>query len=377
MKVHIVDNNCFSSLDPHRVAQHLLANGWTERKRLDEQTLILEGKKGDTVTRLRIPLDRSFVDFDEGMGRVIRDLASSESRSQLEVLDDLSTVTFGDVIRFTTYDQKNRSAITIPISDGIALVEKAKRTATAAALSTDAKRAVFPNYRPPTVAEYLDSVRLGQSETGSYKIKLISPLPLQPDLLPTDVAPFERKVVITLMDSLFALNKVSKQELKKGEYRFEPFSEVVSEGVSANLCEALTDSRPKEHHRPIGISVTWSSVINAPKSSTGSIDFDPSVLFFVEQAGKDFRERNPEKVSLRGMVKTLSKDKKRIPKIVVIGVIDDRFRSVQIDLLDQVSHHIAVEAYENDKEIVLSGTLRREGGIFRLDEPNNLRFVEN
>ena len=71
------------------------------------------------------------------------------------------------------------------------------------------------------------------------------------------------------------------------------------------------------------------------------------------------------------MVKTLSKDKKRNPKIVVIGVIDDRFRSVQIDLLDPISLHTALEAYENDKEIVVGGTLRREGGIFRLDVPTN------
>lgn len=376
MNVEIVDSKSFSSLEPLKIERYLLANGWEEQTRTEDQVVILETKKSGQLARIWLPLDRGFEDFDEVMGRVIRAIAKAETRSQLEVLEDFSTIAIGDVIRLTTFDRKNRESTTIPISDGIALIEKAKRIATAAALSTESKKPVFPTYRPPTVSDYLDSVRLGQTETGSYKIKLISPLPLQPDLIPNEKAPFERSVVITLMESLFALKQVSTDALRTGRYQFEAFMEAVNEGVSANLCEAVTDSRPKEFHRPIDISVTWSSVIQASRSSTEHVEFDPSVLFFVEKAGKDFRERHPELVSLRGMVRTLTKDKKGLnKKIVVIGVIDDRFRSVHIDLEDPKMHDVAIEAYKEEREIVIHGILRRVGKAFKLDRPEGLRYV--
>src|SRR5262249_6142145 len=161
------------ALDPKLIERYLKANGWSQRERSDRGFSIWGSKSGKRTGRVWLPENDEFVDFNEGVARLVKDVASFEDRSQLEVFEDLNTIALGDVIRLTTFDPKNRESTTIPISDGLALVEKAKRITTAAALSTDLKRPVFSTYRPPTVAEYLENVRLGQTEKGSYKIKVI------------------------------------------------------------------------------------------------------------------------------------------------------------------------------------------------------------
>lgn len=373
MKVEILDAEAFSGLDPEIVQRYLRSNGWSEEERSENGFSIWQTADRDRLARVWLPLDKEFIDFEEGIQRLVREFASFEEKSQLEVLEDLNTIALGDIIRLTTFDLTNRASTSIPILDGVALVEKAKRIATAAALTVDEKKPVHSTYRPPTVAEYLDKVRLGQTERGSYRIKLISPLPIQPSLLEDQVAPFERRVVTTLMDSLDALKIVSKEALRKGRYRFESFREAVEQGVSANLCEALTDQRSTQPQRPIQISVSWSDVVKAPKTSAGTIEFDSNVLYFVEQAGKDFREHHPERVVLRGLVGALKKDSRkrgiRARSIVVVGLIEDRFRSVHIELGDRDAYDRAIDAHKAEKEVLFSGILVRKGTYFKLNQP--------
>jgi len=376
MKVEILDDKVFASLDTNIIERYLRTHGWTTKEVSAEGFSIWESKLKKKFARVWLPIDKDFLDFNEGIGRLVKDVASFEDRSQLELFEDLNTVAVGDVVRLTTYDRRNRESTTIPISEGLTLVEKAKRMATAAALSTESRQAIFSPYRPTEVAEYLASVRLGQTEKGSYKIKIISPLPIQAQLPHIEDVPFERRVITTLMESLDALKTVSKDAQKKGRYQFEAFREIVSHGVSANLCEALTESDKNRYQQPIDVQVTWSTAITAPTSSIKHVDFDANVLYFVEKAGRDFREHHPERIILRGIVTTLKKvpkKKGRIPKsIVVVGIVDDRFHTVHIDLDDPVLYDTAIDAHREEKEITFSGIIRRKGTYFSLDQPEVL-----
>jgi hypothetical protein len=58
--------------------------------------------------------------------------------------------------------------------------------------------------------------------------------------------PFERRAIETLMQGLGTLQQVALETEKKGTFYFERFQEVVSEGVSANLCEAVIGGKSED-----------------------------------------------------------------------------------------------------------------------------------
>jgi hypothetical protein len=103
-------------------------------------------------------------------------------------------------------------------------------------------------------------------------------------------------------------------------------------------------------------------------------------LPFIEQAGRDFRESNPENVTLRGFVLRLEKPrpgrKKDPRKIVVFALVDDRYRSVHINLQNTEFYNLAIDAHKEGKEVMVDGVLKREGIVFHLDDPRNLRPIQ-
>jgi hypothetical protein len=150
MNVEIIDSKNFSSLDPQKVQKFLLSNGWIEKKVVSGGIAILENRDPQESALLRLPLETAFVDFADSMGRLVKDLANLQGRSPLEVLEDLNTIGEGDVVRLSTFDPINRSSTSIPLIDGLELIEQAKRMATAAALSTKEKNPYSTKAEIPT-----------------------------------------------------------------------------------------------------------------------------------------------------------------------------------------------------------------------------------
>lgn len=179
MKVDILDLDVFGSLKPENIASYLRGQNWTRHGTAgpDDDIEIWDRRAKKEVFRVRIPQNRSFVDFDESLGLAVKTIANASGRSQLEILNDLETVGIGDVVRLSTHDPRNPSSTTIPLIVGVDLFERARKLASAAALAAESPKPVYSTYRSKTVSNYLDTVRLGQTEQGSYRIKLISPLP--------------------------------------------------------------------------------------------------------------------------------------------------------------------------------------------------------
>lgn len=383
MKIDILEHEVFDSVDYTVLARYLTAQSWNIQSDSLPGASIWD-KQTPTGARFRVwlPQDRRFADYSESMARVIRTVAESENRSQLQVLEDLETITIGDVIRVRTVDEFSQFSGTLSLFDGIQLLNQARNMVTAAALAAIEKREVYGSRRPLQVNDYVDSVRVGQTERGSYLVKLISPVDpsklrqLGIDNIAPDMAPFERRVVVTLLRALRSLETVATQSYQRGRYFFEPFREIVQEGVSANLCEAIAGSVDVSttRYRPIAVNVSWSYALGMSESGDAHVSFQPDVLPFVARAAQEFRARNPEEVFLRGYVNSLRRDKKGDPNTIsVLSYIDDKLRSVRMTLQED-SYTTAIRAHENDYEVSVMGVLKREGRWFTLESPVNFHI---
>ncbi len=377
MRVEILEEAVFGALNPQAIEKYLEAQNWKIFKRIEDEVSLWDNYNANGEKfRVLLPLNKSLQDFCQSMGRVVRILSVFENRSQLHILEDFSTLVIGDVVRLKSQDVLNSISGTLPIDDGVSLIQQSRDLVSAAACAAIEPKPVFPSRKPTQATDYVKKTRLAQTERGSYIIKLISPLPPKQLSLPEikGPPPYERKVVNTLMKSLEALNSAATQVRKKGAFYFRPFQEIVSEGVSANLCEAIAD--PETTYRPIEISVTWSYALKSKEITPDKVSFSVGSMPYIVEAAKRFREENPEEVNLTGYITTLHREETQGDgEITLACLIDSRQCKVKIELNEQ-NYNIAIRAHKKGAKIFCQGTLERKGNFYILKKITDFHVLE-
>lgn len=382
MKVDILDYEGFVSYNPTEIEKYLAAKHWREIRRDERTVSIWELIDSTSKYRVWLPLDVTLEDYGIAVGRLIKTVAQAENRSQLQLIEDLDTVGIGDVIRAATWDTMNRESSSIPFDDGAVLLKRARNMTYAAACATLEKKAVFSYRSPSQVASFMDRLRLGQTERGSYLVKVISPIrePLHHAQLSLPTVetpiPFERRVVVNLVRSLDVLKKVAEDTTKRGRFYFESFQELVPEGISANLCEAVALGEDPKRFHPLEVSVSWSYALETANNLFDkTISFNRDMIPYIAEAARTFRERNPQEIILTGFVTTLSRELGSNPgSIRVVGRVEGQVRSIRMTLLGD-TYNIAIRAHENELEVACEGNLIKEGPFFTLQNPRNFRIL--
>ena len=381
----VLDNEIFAALSPTKIERYLANTGWRESRRTPGEVSIWEKESsGDNKVRVWVPLNQEFGDYNESVSRLVKAVSAAENRSQLYLLEDLDTVAVGDVVRVKTRDRYNKASSSILMDVGFTLFTQAERMTSAAACAVFEKRAVFPVRRPTRVIEYMRDLRIGQTERSSYVIKLISPINISPikdeadehslfemASLPLREDPFERRVIISLMESLDALYRISNEAKRRGLFYIEGYQEGISAGISANLCEAISLAPNGGLYNPIEISVNWSYAIKPPSNGFLTYTFEPEVMPYIVEAAYQLRLRNPEEVTLKGFITTLRRKKIGDPNIVTLY---DGSKNVRITL-SEADYNEAIHAHENDAPVSVNGVLKKEGNFYTLENPENFHIV--
>jgi hypothetical protein len=375
----IHDPDVLRALGPLDVAAYLRTNGWREVSRL--------GDKGAVWTRIPaegeafevlLPLRRDVGDFVARMAETLRTLEAVEERSQIEILRDLSS-TSADVIRIRAQQFDARDG-TVPIEYGVSLVQRAREMLLAAACATVQPKSYFPTRKPAQAIEYMDHVRLGQTERGSYVVTLLSRVPpsMEPrkdGQVPLDVEdPFERQVTLTLARALSAVRDAAQEAVITGN--FEPFQDAVARGVNANLCEAVAAmAGDGAEVADLEVSLTWSRVRPVEITEPRRIVLPADAIPAIEEAGRIFRASSPrEEFELVGAVIGLRRDEGSDVGIVTVAArVDDNLRKVQVELAG--SHYSqAIRAHKEEKLISCIGELVRDGRAHTLRNPRDFRI---
>jgi hypothetical protein len=106
-------------------------------------------------------------------------LAKAEGRTSAAVIFDLTLTAF-DVIRVRSRDADEYGSVRFP--EGVQLFEEAENllVASARAASSEVPRRVWKGRRPESITEYLQRVRLGQTEKSSFSLTVMSPYAFEP-----------------------------------------------------------------------------------------------------------------------------------------------------------------------------------------------------
>lgn len=376
--------NKYNNISYSLIENYLSVNGWSNAKRIDGEISIWE-TGSDLKQRVWVPLDTGFGDYEDNLNRVFDTLSAHEDRPETRILEDIETFVIGDILRVRSEDPFNRDASTLPLEDGILLMKKARDMVVYSACSAEKIKAIHPNYRSDTIKEYLDNVRIGQTEKGSYIVKVISPLPKEADAqeqqtLPHQEKPrpFERKVIETLMTALDTVKEIAAAAKTKGVFEPEPFIESVSSGVSANLCESIVRIKNNPTNMPLEVSVSWAySPIEIDKNIPKQVSLPVNIMPYIQKAAEALREKEPAYLTIKGIVTDLHRGTKTGPGSITVGAsIEGRPKAIHIELSEE-DYQTAINAHGEGLEINCTGELIKGKKYTRLQDPSNFQILED
>ena len=377
MNIDATDIALAESVTPRGVHAYLAANGWIKLGPCQGNTGDVYCLREDEREAVLVPASAEFADYVTRLIQLTETLGRVENRRQATILTDLSLAEV-DLIRVRlpkTYDDSS-----IPLSAGVGLLDESRKLLLAAACSASRPQRLFRAGRNQKAAAYIDHVRLGQTEPGSFVVNLLAPV--TPSLAKAEsgrlplLDPFERRVARMLVSGLRA-SREATELVNRGE-DIGAFEERIDKGVSANLCQATANLI--NTGSGLNVSVSW-ALTRQPQEDQADeravVAFAPSDAPVLEEAARilaDQQERYDERIE--GYVSALARDQPDPDgRVTIRAVIDGALASVKAQFSQSEYSRIA-DAHTRRMSVSLEGDLQREGQRWRLINPRDLTVIE-
>ena len=376
MKAHIYDRDALSAVAVRSLHAYLRQHGWTRIEAFGDKGIVY-----GTLEKIEVivPESTAYADYAQSVGKILTILADLENRSETSILRDL-TIADLDLIRVRAPEANDDGSL--PIDKGVDLIKQSREALLAAACAVSRPQRVFRAGSNQEAKSYLESVRLGQTERGSFVVSLLSPVP--PSLAETEgsgqmtlwpeiaAEPYQRRVTRTLMTALSEMKSaISKVDGGQG---ISAFDDRVVKGISSNLCAAVASLiRDGEG---IDVSTSWALTRPGPQAMH-RVSFVPDDAATLEEAARELKNREPRSDErLEGPVIRLARGPSAEEGQVTIQArIDDKPTSIRVDFGPSDYTQI-VTAHSERKVVSLVGDLDREGSRWILKNPRSLEIIQ-
>lgn len=273
-------------IDPARVAVYLRGKGWLHEGDIGQLATIWHRPESDrSDVEIVLPLSNFVMDFYDRMADVYDVLEKFERRSISIILKDISG-NFDDNVRIRVF-HNDVDRGTIPLNDGVLLNFKARDLMAAAAMSVVMKQRHFSGARSKEANEYIDSLRLGQTEFGSYIVNVLAPVTVLPQDKLYETTPMSRVVTENLRSSLEALS-LAIERVHSG-HELSAFDEAISKGASSNMCDALIGFSGAQKQRGFEISIEPTSALEF-SSPIKKFSFDVQAVRVIVNASAYYKD---------------------------------------------------------------------------------------
>jgi hypothetical protein len=329
-----------------------------------------------------VPGRRDLADYVARMADVVEMLAAVEKRKASQVLADLSSPP-ADVLRLQV-SAPDATLGTLPLEEGIRLIQGARSLLLAAACSARQAAAFYPRQAYKEAIDFLQACHLGQTERGSFVAKIVAPVPpeisKQQTLFDADdesfiaSEPFARQSTVRLMSALGHI----RGAIDSGNY--DQILEGVGAGVSANLCEAVASMQPVGDQAQLHIRMSWSSSRpRLPQRVESVFGFTQTAFEIVRESGRKLREELPlKRKRLEGRVIGLKADSSLLDgfegTVILRADVGGTATRVQV-LLDSEAYRKACDAHRDARIVSVTGLLQREAKLYHLLQPQDFTVL--
>ena len=346
------------AVPPQYIAAFLLSRGWRLDERSDEgEQWVLIDPTRDRYGSVLVP--SASID-DQGWRQarlhvLLEDLEVLEAVSANDLLALLGAAG-RDTVRVRVVAPEARAG-EIPLdyasslmSGVVVMVEAAARA------SYRPQRRYQTGRQPEIVRHFMQTARLGQTESGSYIVTVHAPLP--PEQLTLDASqpslPFARQAIITLDEALRAAHGLAETAAPAEE----DVLDAVDAGLTQNLLGALARLRTEEVHASAEVSIAWSPAYGgrAPVRQ----EFDAARLSRLDSINRQL-DAEPEEdgYELAGTVEGVRylSTLDAVGRATIRAKIHDRDRTVIVDLSDEADYQRLADAHINRRVVRLRGRL--------------------
>lgn len=378
-----LDKALLVALRPSDVTNYLRNRGWI----LDPANSPRSGQLFRFPTfpdaEALVPLDRKFSDYAGRMADIVLLLSAVETRSPNSVLNDLSTPS-NDVVRIRV-SADEASLGSLPLGLGLRLYRGLHDLLQSAAHGLVKPQPLHPHHSPVEVRKFLDECRLGQTERGSFVATVLTP-PVPP-IIPTRTLfgpenhetsePFPRRVTLRLMDSLDLVAESVR------ENKLERLVDGVSDGISANLCEALFAMAPPGEQSSLEIGVAWSGSrpISSERIRNQVVVFNQDVFATIEEAGRQLRLRAQairqefagKVLGVNCLIRTLYED---VAKVTIRAEVDGFNSQVRFDVRSE-NYRAVCDALRDGSPVRVTGLVHRDARrkVYDLTDPQDFQVL--
>jgi len=290
--------NFIKDINPKYVSSYLNLKGWNQEKIIADRASIwiLPSKQDneDNYYEILLPLQSSIQDYAIRISEVLQTLSIVENRPVIEIINEINNID-ADIIRIRV-EYPDITDNTIHLDDGIRLFDSTKQLMYSISSSVVNPRPFFQGGRSKKVTDYMEKLRIGQTEPGSYIIKIISPVsdPLSDN--------FERQVIKKLFNALEITNNFP-ENIEEGE----KLVEIVDTGISSNFCDAILKMSQGVSKEGIQFNLSRSKNTELPSNVSSEIKINVDALPRLKEA--------KEKLKSKGVVTYFHKrDKRRTKK---------------------------------------------------------------
>ena len=369
MKAGIRDIEALNAISPVALSSYARGEGWSKTEKYGGHADVYVA---DGLPEIIVPRTAHLGDYAETVAELIAIFAEAAGQDELAMYRDLVTAD-RDVIRVRAAEGEDGS---VSVDEGVSLVRGARDMLLAVACSVRDPRPVYHAGANKDAAAYVERVRLGQTEQGSFAVTLLTPVvppptqQLQPPLDPAlDRDPFERRVTDRLAEALEAARQATERT-NAGETG--AFWEAVSSGVNANLCEALVQMIGSFPELDVGL--VWARTRPRPRLS---VPFPRSNAPLLREAARAFRNREPRMdMRLFGFVQRLKRDESETEGTITLRAsIDGNTESVTA-VLGQRDYDLAVGAHKAREPVVAEGDLERFRQRWHLKSPRITEVIQ-
>ena len=254
-----------SSVNLRSLYVYLASQGWQKIEPYGESGFVFSLE--NQPLELLVP-SVMLSDYQRRIEEILQTLSEVEERDSFAILRDVSMSEY-DLVRVRLPEPALGGSVLV--SDGVSLFQESPNLLLAAACSVSRPQRAYRAGRNQEATDYMNTVRFGQTEMGSFVVSLLSPVPPslvgQADMstgLPPE--PFARRVTRKLVSGLRSAKNAVFLADHGGDIR--AFEQYVSQGVSANLCDAIANILDVESRQSVDVSVSWSLVREPPEGSS-------------------------------------------------------------------------------------------------------------
>jgi hypothetical protein len=356
---------------PDELSVYLVQTGWTNDTILDGRASIWH-RIDDVLAEISIPVS-GLRDYYARMLDALADLQEFEKRDPESIRRDI--VNAGAGLLTVRVKGEDTSEGLIPLRDGIILVQKAKDLLVAAAMSLTTKKRHFQGRLADELRAYIDSVQLGQTEFGSYVIKVVAPAKeFQLSEAGTDegIASVLFQNLVAGVEALHTATGASAGQASRNAILLE---QAVMAGASINMCDSLLGFSGQSRSRSFELSLSVPQGGLFPRRSC-SFSFDQDRIVGLQAAIEYFKDdyvlRNRD---VEGFVKHLSRPTQdENGKATLEALVDGVERSVSIEL-GPSDYQIGISAHDSKRMVRCTGDLHVKPRGSLLLNPSNFGFV--